>query len=183
MLHKSIILKTVLIFLAAYIISLLFWIQINDTYSYFITTTASKLVAELKNVKVEEIRQGKDIFYVTFCRSLRNDDMLIDLSFKTSAYTFNVPLTFSIMASLCLFINRRRRAYAEAAFLLFIVHFIWVFSLEAQHLTGIFMGKGIETASKTKLFLYQFLWGFSDNMLVRCEPFLIGFYMYIRFRR
>ena len=183
LLHKSLIFKTVLIFLSAYLISLFLWIQIKDIYGYVITASASRLVAEVKNVRVEKMRQEKGIVYTSFCRSMRKEDMVVDLAFRTSSYTFNVPLTFSIMASLSLFIIRRRRAFAEAALLLVLVHFIYVFSLGAEQLTVIFMGKGIEAVSRLKLFLYQFLWGFTDNMLIRAEPFLIGFYMYIRFRR
>ena len=183
MLHKSLIFKTVLIFLSAYLISLFLWIQIKDIYGYVITAAASRLVAEVKNVRVEKIWQEEDIVYTRFSRLMRKADMVVDLAFKTSSYTFNVPLTCSIMASLCLFITRRSRAYTEAALLLVIVHFIYVFSLGAQNLTLIFMGKGIEVISRPQLFMYQFLWGFTDNMLIRCEPFLLGFYMYIRFRR
>ena len=101
MLHnKLLILKTVLIFLSVYLISLLLWIQIKDTYGYVMTATASKLVAEVKNVQVEKMWQEKGIVYASFCRSLRKEDLVIDLAFKTSSYTFNVPLTLSIMASL-----------------------------------------------------------------------------------
>jgi hypothetical protein len=181
--HKTIIFKAVLVFLSAYLISLLVWIQIKDTYGYAVTATASKLVAEVKNVRVEKIRQEKNIVYTSFCRTMRKEDMVVELAFRTSSYTFNVPLTFSIMASLCLFIARRRRAFAEAALLLVLVHFIYVFSLGAEQLTEIFMAKGIEAVSRLKFFMYQFLWGFTDNMLIRAEPFLIGFYMFIRFRK
>lgn len=181
--NKLLIFKTVLIFLSAYLISIFLWIQIKDTYGYVITATASRLVAEVKNVRVEKIRQEKGIVYTSFCRTMRREDLVVELAFRTSSYTFNVPLTISIMASLCLFITRRRRAYAEAALLLVIVHFIYAFSLGAEQLTVQFMGRGIEGISRFKLFLYQFLWGFTDNMLIRCEPFLIGFYMYIRFRK
>jgi hypothetical protein len=183
LIHKSLILKTVLIFLSAYLISLFLWIQIKDGYGYVITATASMLVAEVKNVRVEKIWQENDIVYTSFCRSMRREDTVVDLIFRTSSYTFNVPLTLSIMASLCLFITRKRRAYTEAASLLVIVHFIYLFSLGVVSLTEIFMSRGIEVISILKLFMYQFLWGFTDNMLIRCEPFLIGFYMYIRFKK
>jgi hypothetical protein len=183
LLHRSIILKTVLVFLSAYLISLLLWIQIKDTYGYAVTATASRLVAEVKNVRVEKMRLEKGVVYVSFCRQMRKEDMVVDLAFTTSSYTFNVPLTLSIMASLCHFISRRRRAYAEAVLLLVLVHFLYVFSMGAEHLTVLFMGKGIEAISRLKLFMYQFLWGFTNNMLIRAEPFLIGFYMYIRFRK
>jgi len=129
------------------------------------------------------MRQEKGTVYASFCRTLRSEDMVVELAFRTSSYTFNVPLTLSIMSSLCLFITRRPRAFTEAVILLVIVHFIYVFSLGAEHLTVLFMNKGIEPISRLKLFAYQFLWGFTNNMLIRAEPFLIGFYMYIRFRK
>jgi len=181
--YKQLIFRTVFIFLSAYLISILLWIQIKDYYGYVVTATASMLVAELKNVRVENIRQEKDTVYTSFCRSLRNEELVVELPFITSSYTFNVPLTLSIVASLCPFIARRRRACIETALLLVVVHFIYVFSQGAEQLTYIFMGKGIESFSRLKLFLYQFSWGFTDNMLIRFEPFLIGFYMYTRFEK
>ena len=183
MLHRSIIFKTVLVFLASYLISLLLWIQIKDTYGYVIAATASRLVGEVKNVRVEKIWEEKGVVYTSFCRLMRKEDLVVDLAFTTSNYTFNVPLTFAILASLCLFISRRRRAYAEAVVLLVLVHFLFVFSLGVEQLTIIFMSKGIEAISRLKLFMYQFLWGFTGNMLIRAEPFLIGFYMYVRFKK
>ena len=170
-------------FLSAYMVSLLVWVQIKDTYGYEITALASRLVAEFKGVRIEEMRQEKDIVFTNFCRSMRKEEMFVELSFKTSSYTFNVPLTFSIMISLSLFITRSPRAFAEATLLIVLVHFLCVFSMGMENLTEIFMEKAIERVSSLKLFLYQFLFGFTDNMLIRCEPFLIGFYMYCRFRK
>ena len=140
--HRSIVFKTVLVFLSAYLVSLFLWIQIKDTYGYFVTATASRLAAGVKNVRVEKIRQEKGVVYASFCRTMRREDLVVDLAFRTSSYTFNVPLTVSIMASLCLFISRRRRAFAEAALLLVLVHFLYVFSLGAEQLTADIHGQG-----------------------------------------
>jgi hypothetical protein len=181
--QRSIILKTITIFLSAYLISLFLWVQIKDAYGNIITTTASRLIAEMKNVHIENKRKEKDTVYISFCKSMRKEDLVIELSFKTSSYTFNVPLTLSIMISLCLFITQKFRACAEAALLLVVVHFFYVVFSGAEHLTEIFMSRGIEGFSKFKLFLYQFFWGVTDNMLIRCEPFLIGFYMHVRFKK
>jgi hypothetical protein len=65
--------------------------------------------------------------------------------------------------------------------MLVLVHFLYVFSLGAEQLTQLFMTKGIETVSRLKFFMYQFLWGFTDNLLIRAEPFLVGIYVYVRF--
>jgi hypothetical protein len=179
---KLSILKTILIFLISYFVSLMLWVQVKDTYGYVITFIGSKVVAGLKDAKMEEISQEKDIIQATF-RPLKNKTgILIDVPVKTSSYTFNAPLTLAIMSSLYPFIKRRTRAYAEAILILLTVHFLYVSSLEAKELTEIFMDRGIEGLSAPRLSVYQFLWGFTDNMVIRFEPFLIGFYMFMRFK-
>jgi hypothetical protein len=180
---KSLVLKTVLIFLVSYFVSLVLWIQVKDTYGYVITFVGSKLVAGLKDARLEEITREKDIVQATFSPLKYKSDILVDISVKTSSYTFNAPLTLAIMAALYPFIKRRKRAYAEAALILLLVHFLYVFSLEAKQLTEVFVERGIEGSNVLRLAVYQYLWGFIDNMVIRFEPFLIGFYMFIRFRR
>lgn len=180
---KLLILKTALIFLLSYTISLIFWVQVKDTYGYALTFMGSKLVAGLKDAKLEEIAQEKNIIQATFSSLKYKTDILVDIPINASSYTFNAPLTLAIMAGLYPFIQRRKRAYAEAGLILLIVHFLYVFSLEAKELTETFMDRGIEGYSAPRLAIYQFIWGFTDNMVIRFEPFLIGFYMFMRFRR
>jgi hypothetical protein len=181
--HSRILVKTVFIFLASYLVFLFLWIQVKDTYGYAITLAASKLVSGLKNARLEEITQEKDIIQATFSPFNGRTNMLVDITVKTSSYSFNAPLTFAIMMSLSLFILRKKRAYAEAFLIILFIHFLYVFSLEAKELTEVFMEKKIEAISMPRLFVYQFIWGFTDNMVIRFEPFLIGFYMFVRFRK
>jgi len=47
----------------------------------------------------------------------------------------------------------------------------------------VLVDRGLEKAGNPRIFFYQFLWGFTENMVIRFEPFLIGFYMFIRFRK
>lgn len=182
---KGILLRTVLIFLCSYFIFLILWIQVKNYYGYVVTFIASELVMALKDVRFEEMNQKEDVIQGTFSRPLPGNrfDVLIDVPIKTSSYTFNVPLTFAIMATLFPFIGRKERAYAEALFILFSVHLLYVFSLEANSLTTVFIERGWDAVSKPRLFAYQFLWEFTNNMVIRFEPFLIGFYMFIRFRK
>jgi hypothetical protein len=127
--------------------------------------------------------QEDGIIQATFSPLKRKTDILIDIPVKTSSYTFNAPLTLAIMATLYPFIKRKKRAYGEALLILLIVHILYVFSLEAKDLTGVLIGRDLETASKLHIAAYQFLWGFTDNMVIRFEPFLIGFYIFVRFRK
>jgi hypothetical protein len=180
---KGIILRTVLIFLISYFFFLILWIQVKDNYGYAVTYIASKLMTLIKDVRFEEMRKEKPMILATFSPVGQMTNLLIDIPVKTSSYTFNAPLTFGIMAALFPFIKRRGRAYAEALLILFGVHLLYVFSLEANSLTTVFIDKGLDVVSEPRLFAYQFLWEFTNNMVIRFEPFLIGFYMFIRFRR
>ena len=182
---KGILLRTVLIFLGSYLVFLILWIQVKNHYGYVVTYIASELVTVLKDVRFEEMERKQDVIQGTFSRPLpgAKSDVLIDIPIKTSSYTFNAPLTFAIMATLFPFIARKGRAYGEALFILFGVHFLYVFSLEANNLTTVFVERGWEVMGKPRLFVYQFLWEFTNNMVIRFEPFLIGFYMFIRFRK
>lgn len=181
---KKIILKTILIFLCSYLIFLILWIQVKDHYGYMITFIASNMVMVFKNIQFEEITEEKGLIQATFSRPFKSQaDLLLDVPIKTSSYTFNVPLTLGIMAALFPFMRKRWRAYLEALIILLGVHLLYVFSFEANSLTTMFVGKGLEAMSKPRLFAYQFLWEFTNNMVIRFEPFLIGCYVFIRFKK
>ena len=181
---RQTIIKTVLIFLISYFIALLIWIQVKDYYGYTVTFISSKVIGSIKEAKIDELVKMKDVVRVTFYSpSSPRPDMLVDINVRTSKYTFNVPLTIGIMSAMYFFIGRRWRAFTEALLLLLLIHHIFVMSLEYKILTESFMQVHIEPLSKPRLFMSQFLWSFTNNMVIRFEPFLIGFYLFIRFRR
>src|SRR5512135_2002069 len=179
-LRKKAVFSAVAVFLVSYVIFLFLWIQVKDSYGTAVTVTASKLLTLVKNVSFEEKTRNGDTIEATFS-PLSRTEVLIDIPVRTSSYTFNAPLTFSFMAALYLFIKRKRRAYTEAILILLAVHLLYVFSLELKTLTEILIQRGIEMESTPKLFISQFLWSFTENMVIRFEPFLIGFYMFVRF--
>ena len=180
---KRIVPKTVLVFLCSYLVFLILWIQVKDYYGYMITLIASEGMSLIEDVRFEGITTKENMTQATFSRLLRRRaEVLIDVPIETSTYTFNVPLTFAIMAAFFPLIRRRWRAYAEALVILLGVHLLYVFSLEANNLTTFSISKGLFVVSKTRLIIYQFIWQFTDNMVIRFIPFLIGFYLFIRFR-
>ncbi len=179
---KKVVLRAVLIFLLSYALFLLSWIQVKDYYGTAVTVTASKLLTLVKSVSYEGAARTGDSVEVTFS-PLDRRDMLIDIPVRTSSYAFNAPLTFSLMTTLSLFIGKKGKAYSEALLILLFVHLLYVFSLEAKTLTETLIDRGVERDSAFRLFFSQFLWSFTDNMVIRFEPFLIGFYMFIRFGR
>ena len=179
---KGTALRAIIIFLVAYPLFLVSWIQIKDYYGTAVTVTASKLLTLVTDVTYEGSARDGDTIEVTFS-PLSRREMLVDIPVKTSSYTFNAPLTFALMATLWLFIKKRRRAYAEALLILLCVHFLYVFSLEAKSLADTLIQRGAAKENVFRLFFTQFFWSFTDNMVIRFEPFLIGFYMFIRFRK
>jgi hypothetical protein len=177
------ILKTFLIFIISYSVFLVLWIQVKDYYGYGMTLTASRIIAGLKDLEIDAVDQNDERVQVTFTPYRINKNILIDIPVRTNTYTFNSPLTLGIMATLFLFIRRRVRAYAEAIVLLLIVHQIFIMTFELKELTSVLMNMKLETVSNARKFVYDFLWSFTDNMVIRFEPFLIGFYLFVRFRK
>jgi hypothetical protein len=177
------ILKTVLIFIISYFVFLILWIQVKDYYGYGMTLTASRVIAGIKALEIDAVDQDDERVQVTFTPYKINRDILIDIPVKTNTYTFNSPLTLAIMSSLFLFIRKRLRAYGEALLLLLIVHMLFITTFEMKELTTVLMNMKLQTVSQSRIFIYQFLWSFTDNMVIRFEPFLIGFYLFVRFRK
>jgi hypothetical protein len=178
---KKAIFQAILLFLCSYLIFLILWIQIKDRYGYIVSMIASELVSVVKDVKFEEIKEERGIVQTTFSPR-RMSNLLLDLPVKVNSFTFNVPLTLGILVALFPFVRRKWGAYAQALLILFGVHLLYVFSFEANSLTTTLIQRGLEAVNKLSLFFYQFLWEFSNNMVIRFEPFLIGFYVFIRFR-
>lgn len=179
---KGRVVKAAGLFVCLFFVFLLLWIPVQKAYGYVVVSIASRLVMLARDVKVEEITKTQDIIEVTFSHMKTKADILIDIPVKSSSYVFNMPLTLAIVVSLYTFINRKKRAFAEAALLIISVHLLYVFSLEINELTGILTERNIERSSLPCRAVWQFIWSFTDNMVIRFEPFLIGFYTFIRFR-
>lgn len=173
------ILKISAIFIASYLIFLFVWMNIKDYYSLTISKHCALIVSYVKNVTHNDIRIDGDTLIITFMPTKYGSSLLMGTIVKTSTYTFNAPLTFAIMASFFLFM-RKKRFYLEALLFLIISHYIYVFSALGNQLTTMLVGRGFEEGTNIRLFFWQFMWGFLDNMVIRFEPFLIGAYLYFR---
>lgn len=180
-LFKKAAVKAVAIFLVSYLVFFALWIPIKGFYGYTVTYIASEIVMLIKDVRIEDMARENDIVQPAFTH-FRHNNMIVDIPVKISSYAFNVPLTLALMAALFEFIKKREKAYAEALLMLFSAHLLYIFALEAKQLTDVFTDRGLEKVSGACMFAYQFLWTFTDNMIIRFEPFLVGFYLYARFR-
>ncbi len=175
---RSVILKSALIFIVAYLVSLGLWLGVKGYYGMAITTIASHAAALVKNVKIVDIVREKDIVAVGFIPKKYGVTILkTTIKVPISNYTFNAPLTFAIMAAFYPFL-KRRRVYAEALLIMVVVHILFVFSYEAHGLTSELEKQGYHKSSGAVHIFWEFLWGFINNMVVRFEPFLIGAYLY-----
>jgi hypothetical protein len=180
---ESRILKAVIVFLASYLILSVVWLQIKDVYGYGIAFVASKFIAGLKDAGLEEITKVSNLITATFSSVKGGNLIMIDVQVQTFAFTFNVPIIVSMLASLYPFLKRRKRAYVEALLILLLIHILYVFSLGMVQLTNTFTIKGIETESVLRLFIYEFLWAVTSFASVSFAPFLIVIYTFVRFRK
>ena len=182
---KKLILKIVILFVCSYSVFLVLWTQVKDFYGYGMVSIVSTLVAELKNVKFESIKEDRDIVQPTFSRPdpVRRGVVLVHLPISTLSYAYDVPGTFAILATLYPFIKRRKRAYLEASLFLISIHFVYLFLKEAHELSAQLSRAGLETFSAQKRFIYELVWSLASSLTLGFESFLIGAYTFLRFRR
>jgi hypothetical protein len=177
-LFRSVLIKASLIFIVAYIISLVVWLGVKAYYGMAITTIASHAITLIKNVDVVSILRKGDIISVGFIPQKYGVTILkTTIEVPISNYTFNAPLTFAIMAAFYPFL-KRKWIYLEAILILVVVHFLFVFSMEGEKLSAALETQGYEKGGTASQLFWEFLWGFINNMVVRFEPFLIGAYLY-----
>jgi len=179
LLPKGAVLKAGLIFVISFCVFLAGWLVVKGYYGTAITTLSSYAAAAVKNAQVVDITRNKDVVQVGFIPKTFGVAQVhkTSIDVPVSNYAFNVPLTLAIMAAFFPFL-RSRRIYIEALAILVFVHFLFIFTLEGERLTGVFVSQGYEKDSTVSNVFWQFLWGFLDNMVVRFEPFLIGAYLF-----
>ena len=179
LLPKGPIIKAGLIFIISFFVFLGGWLLVKGYYGTAITTVSSYAAAAAKNAQVVEITREKDVIKVGFIPKKFGVAQVYKTSIDVpiANYAFNVPLTLAIMAAFFPFL-RSRRIYVEALIILVFVHFLFIFTLEGERLTGVFVSQGYEKEGAISKIFWQFSWGFIDNMVVRFEPFLIGAYLF-----
>jgi len=173
---------SLLIFAVSFVLTLVLWIAIQNTYGKAVLQVASHVAAKVENVDFEMIKEKENgQLGAQFFLFRRGKGFSTIINFDFSLFTFNAPLTLAVMAALSLFIKNHIRAYAQGLLILIAIHFFYVFTSEAGRISYLLAQNKMESASEFGLFLWQYIWGFIDAMLVRFEPFLIGSYLFIRF--
>lgn len=134
--------------------------------------------------ELEEIKPGDEAFILSFVRPVFTtsglDDLVLDLKLSVSAYSFNVPLTFALIIGLLPVFRWRKLSYLEAGIILVAIHVLFVYSFCLLKLYQILVSGGFIMNSVIKQYLLEFMWAFTDNLVIRFEPFLLAVYLWLR---
>ncbi len=182
--QKNRIIVSVLIFIVSYAVFLVLWLQVKHYYGAILTQVGAHLAAKTAGVRVLQIDHGDEISTITFARTVvkqrRLGDLLIEKTISVSHYSFNVPLTLSLVTSLFFIFRWRKRPLIEACLILLCVHLLFIYFSCCLELFKYLTQIGIRTTSKALQYTLQFLWAFTDNMVIRFEPFLFAAYLWLR---
>lgn len=167
-------------FLIFFILCLLVWLFIKPYYGYIISYFATKFVCLVRDFSIKEFALQEDNLIIQLTRPIITTkgvaDLDVNLQTKISNFTFNMPLTLSLLFSMRFLIKYSKRIILEAICLLLIIHFLFMFLFVDIYLINITHKSGPE------VMLEEYLWAFVDNLLIRFEPFLIVIYVLMRER-
>lgn len=181
---KNKILLSLLIFVLVYPLFLIAWINVKSYYGYGMTHVGAYLSASTMGSSVKEIVVEKEDATITFVRSFYKGldlaDLVIDIKLSVSKYSFNVPLSLALIASLSPLFHWKKRSLIEVILILLLIHLLYIYSFCCLQLYYAFLKAGIKVKSTGSQFFWEFLWGFTDNMVIRFEPFLLTIYLWFK---
>lgn len=185
--QKNNVIRGIVLFCITYSIFLILWVQVKPYYGNMLTHVGSRLAAWSAGACVEEVRHGKEVATITFAYPVvtkkGRGDILLDVKIAVSSYSFNVPLTFALLAGLFPLFRWRIRSLIEACFILLFIHLLCISFFCSLKLFYHLTQAGVKTPSKIVQFFLQFMWAFLDNMIIRFEPFLVAVYLWFRNRK
>jgi hypothetical protein len=194
-------LRAAALFLVSYGVFVAVWIKAGGCYGLAVASAGGYLVSYVKDVEVVSVKAENGAVTIEFvpARSLPGPESKLTL--PTSSYTFNVPVTFAILAALYPSLRKLSRKNAETkknktltvAFLLIsaiaillFIHLFYVFTFYGDKIsTGLieqgYKTHGYETVERQRAFLWHLGFFISESFLIRFEPFIVGFYAYARY--
>ncbi len=186
MLSRNKIILATLLFLAAYSLGVFLWIHVKAYYGMAITSIAAHLSAFVTGCLVDSIDFHGEKAVCNFVYQALTVRGPANLNFNAvlfvSNYSYNVPLTLSLMAALYPFILWKSRTLAEALALLILIHVLYVFWYCGLQTYYSLIKAGVKTVWKPEAFFWEFPWVFINAMVIRFEPFLIGAFLWFRNR-
>ncbi len=131
------------------------------------------------------VAKGKELVEPQFLLYIPNGkglgELTMGVSIPISSFAFNAPLTLAILAALHPIVSYSKRALSEALLFMVGVHLLYCYSscalqlLEGPEEAGVVLSQAL----LSRLW-WEFLYGFTENMLVRFEPFLVAAYIWLR---
>ncbi|MGH7884834.1 MAG: hypothetical protein ACRENO_03965, partial [Thermodesulfobacteriota bacterium] len=109
------------------------------------------------------------------------DTVQTTFTLPVSSFTYNSPLTFAIIFTFIPFLKKKRHI-VEAFFILAIIHFVFLFLFFGEKITVTLVDLKISEAKSVGVFIWEFIWGFWDNLVMRFEPFLVGAYLFFSYQ-
>ena len=172
------------LFIVSYGISLFLWIKFKVFYGEIVANIGAHLAAIVSGCLVESVRISQEKVVCQFIYHALTVRGPAALHFQAiifvSKYTYNVPLTISIIFSLYPWIRLRLKNVAEAIVLLFILHVVYVFIFCCLEIYHAFLKAGVKSLWWPEQLLWEYSWAFIKAMVIRFEPFLIGAFLWIR---
>lgn len=159
-------------------------------YGHLLSQIGAVMASKYPQCNVESVHQGQEDTTITFSKPVMTSkgmgDIVFDFKIPVSNYTFNVPLTFALVFALYLYFKWKKRYLIEASAMLVGTHLLYIYSFCSLHLLKFIVNSqdgivyGIIPPSIGVQYFFEFLWAFTDNMIIRFEPFLMAVYLWLR---
>jgi len=182
---KTKIATSILLFLVTYFSILLIWLQVKPYYGYGVAQLGVRLATWAGDTRIKSISRDSDVIQVMLQREIRSSKSIteaeVPLTIRIASYTFNVPITFAIMAALRPFIRWPWKILVEAGIILACIHLLYVFFFTVRFSLSALSEAGVIAMPSLPFRMgVQFMWLFINNMVLRFEPFLVAVYIYFR---
>ncbi len=170
-------------FFLAYPFFLVLWLQVKPFYGAALTGAGVRLAAFTRDAHLKSLEFGEEEAKVVLSKSIATPrgmaDVDLDLQVPVSSYSFNVPLTLSLMVSMWFLVRWRPLHGILSLLILVAVHLLYVYSYASLFsMSGMEKAGLVDFSGHERLF-WEFLWGFTDNLLIRFEPFLVSVYLWL----
>ncbi len=185
---KGKVITALIIFLAVYAVALTVWLKVKIPYGHLIDSIGAHLASislDMDFTRLEPASNGEELISVrravVTVRGIA--DLTVDQKIIIDNYSFNMPLTAALMASFFWFFRWKWYTFAEGAVLITAGHLLYVYSYLMLNFKTALIQMGAEPATWASPLVWQFLWSFADNLVIRFEPFLVIVVLWLANRR
>lgn len=165
------------VFSTVFVLCMVIWLNVKPFYAEKMVCLGSRIAAFVADAKVldcKKVEKGIEVKMTWFTPALNGiREVEYSDTLFTDRYTFNVPLTLSMLAAIMTLISLPWRSILEGLTLICAGHLIWIVSFLLVHLKTFILQHPQGQIIHEPSMALQFLWQFSDNMLIRFEPFII----------